>query len=529
MSSPGQPTRSTGGAYNPASVRIRIRVAGAGAPPGLPGPGVGGAGGGDVIVGPGGGGGGGGIGGGIGGGGMPRLPLIGAAPYSRIGHVAKPSGPIEIAQAIREAGVWDILSQLNEDQKRIVIKMNLMERRIRREGIQAGERAEAKPYMYKRPDTRGLGEMYEKAEGITHQEFLKDDALARQETERTRALRFRTEDSATRRAHATFQREHARQQSRTLVEGRRARTAEFKERLATEASASNRADMTFQRAHAQEAARILREGRKAQEAEFKDRMKTEASASKQAYTTFQREHAKENERVLKEGRKALEREFKGRLAMEGRVLSRAERDRHKVSILWEAERRAEEEAADKELFMLAVQARHINAIENVGFLQEFADVRLKSERRLRAVRTLSQRHSAYGAFFVASAQLNPTQTISRVLLNSLIRSGPVGAAIGTTAAIGLSIEPVIHQTLQTFGKKGLPLNQDYRHFFSEQTVGFFSLEEQKRHDLGLAGRIADPNMGYEPVSGTAVYNSQQVANVVRLTKLADQEKARRLN
>ena len=515
----GQPTQSTGGSYNPAGVRVRVKIGGQRA---LPGPGS------DVIRGPGGGGGGGGIGAGIGGGGIPRLPLIGAAPYSHIGSVAKPVGPQEIAQALREAGVWDILSQLNDEQKRLVIKMNLMERRVRREGIQAGEKEQAKQFGYTPPDVKGLGTKYEMAEGVTHEEFLRDDALARQETERVRALRFHTEDVAVHAAFNTRNRAHAREQNRIFNDARRALAEEFKSRVATEASARKDAVATRQKAHVQEQTRIYREARKAEADEFKGRLKTEAAASKQAEATRQRLHVREQKRINDEGRKALEKEFKARLTLEGKAMTRAERDWHNVAVRHEAERRAAEDAAEEELWTMVLQARMMNDIENVGYLQEFADVRLRGERKLRAVRTLSQRHSAYGAFFVASAQINPVQTIQRIILNSLIRSGPVGAAIGTTAAIGLSVEPVIKQTIKTLGQKGLPLNQDYHHFFADQTVGFFTLEEQKRRDLGLAGVIANPDFGYEPIEGTSMYNSQQIANVVRLHKLGDQEKARRL-
>ena len=103
----GQPTRSTGGNYNPAGVRVRIKIESPGA---LPGPG------GDVVMqGPGSGGTGSGFGfGAVGGGGIPRLPTIGAAPFSRVGG-GRAIGPEEIAQALRESGVWNILSQLTEE------------------------------------------------------------------------------------------------------------------------------------------------------------------------------------------------------------------------------------------------------------------------------------------------------------------------------------------------------------------------------------------------------------------------------
>lgn len=478
MSTPqGQPTQSTGGSYNPAAVRVRVRVEGAGTPGALPGPGS------DVVMqGPGSGGSGPGSGsGGVSGppfGSIPHLPLIGAAPYSKVGHVARPADPTEVAQALREAGVWDLLSQLNEEQKRLVIRLNIMERRDRREGIYAGERATAKQYEYKRPNVKGLGVRYEIAEGITHEEFLKDRALGEKEIERHRAIQTRIEDAATGRAGATFQRAHAVEAARIISEGRKEREKQMKERIKTEGAARSRAEYTKNKAHTQNQTRIHNEAKREQARQFKEAVKQ-----------------RHNNEV--KGNKLM-------VDLAGIV------DYDMAHLIGDG---------DVDIINEALG----------GHLDEFAAKRLRAERKLRSIRTLSQRHSAYGAFFIASAQLNPVQTLQRVILNSAIRSGPVGAAIGTSAAIALSVEPVIRQTIKTFGQKGLPLNQDYHYFFAEQTTGFFTLEEQKRHDLGLSGRIADPDFGYEPIEGTSMYNSQQYANTVRLSKLPDQEKARRLN
>ena len=86
---------------------------------------------------------------------------------------------------------------------------------------------------------------------------------------------------------------------------------------------------------------------------------------------------------------------------------------------------------------------------------------------------------------------------------------------------------VLQQSIKNFAEKGLPLNIDFHRSIATEVVGLFTLEEQKRRDLGLAGVIADPVDGYRPVDGTEIYNTREVADSVRLTKLTQEEKARR--
>lgn len=504
----GQPTESTGGEYNPAAVRVRVKV---GAQRALPGPGAGGGGrgpGGDEWW-------------------PPKHPLTGGFPYTTLGG-GKPKGPVEIAQSIREAEVRDLYSRMDEMQKTITKLVNLVERRKRREGIYDENRKTARSYSYRTSDMSDMTDDYLYAEGKTEEEFRDERALAEKEINRQRREHWSMMSSAERRAVSTRQRAESRVKTEANIADRKEAEREFKERLRVEAAAEAGAQATHERQKANEQARMMREDKAERIKEFKDRVRTEEAAQRRAEQTFQKQTGAEAARVIAEGRKALEKEFRERLTMEGKATTRAERDRHKLSQSMERERRAEEAQADELMWQLALEGRYASALEGNEHLQAFAGKRLSGERKLRAVRTLTQRHAAYGAFFVASAQINPTQTISRIILNSLIRSGPVGAAIGTTAAIALSVEPVIRQTLKTFGAKGLPLNQDYHHFFSDQTVGFFTTEEQHRRKLGLDGVIPDPAFGYQPVPSTALYNSQQYATATRIAKLPDLERARRI-
>ena len=135
----------------------------------------------------------------------------------------------------------------------------------------------------------------------------------------------------------------------------------------------------------------------------------------------------------------------------------------------------------------------------------------------------------YGLWFLETAQHNPAATIGKFMLNSLRAiAPPYGAALATFVAVLISSLYVVPQTIKNLSKKGLPFNIDYHRNIAGETVGFFTLEEQKRRDLGLAGTIVDPTTGYKPVDGTEVYNTRQVADTVRLTKLTQEEKARRL-
>ena len=101
-------------------------------------------------------------------------------------------------------------------------------------------------------------------------------------------------------------------------------------------------------------------------------------------------------------------------------------------------------------------------------------------------------------------------------------------AFSAAIATAVSAVFVVQQTLKNFSTKGLPANIDYHRSVVQETVGLFTFEEQKRRDLGLAGVIVDPVYGYKPVDGTEVYNTREVADSIRLTKLTQEEKARRL-
>ena len=151
------------------------------------------------------------------------------------------------------------------------------------------------------------------------------------------------------------------------------------------------------------------------------------------------------------------------------------------------------------------------------------------ESGIRKFRSKAQRLNTYGVWFLETAQHNPAQTIGKFMLNSLrVIAPPYGTALATFIAVLVSSAYVIPQTIKNLSKKGLPFNIDWHRNIAGETVGFFTLEEQKRRDLGLAGVIVDPTTGYRPVDGTEVYNTRQVADTIRLTKLTQEEKARRL-
>ena len=147
---------------------------------------------------------------------------------------------------------------------------------------------------------------------------------------------------------------------------------------------------------------------------------------------------------------------------------------------------------------------------------------------LRKIRTKTQRLNVYGVWFLETVQQNPAHSIAKFVLNSVRGLGPWGMAFSAAIATAVSAVFVVQQTLKNFSTKGLPANIDYHRSVVQETVGLFTFEEQKRRDLGLAGVIVDPVYGYKPVDGTEVYNTREVADSIRLTKLTQEEKARRL-
>ncbi len=162
-----------------------------------------------------------------------------------------------------------------------------------------------------------------------------------------------------------------------------------------------------------------------------------------------------------------------------------------------------------------------------SFFEKLSKGSLKGESYLRKFRTKSQRLNTYGLWFIEHIQHNPAHSVAKFILNSLRGFGPHGVAIsGAIAAIASSVF-VLQQSIKNFAEKGLPLNIDFHRSIATEVVGLFTLEEQKRRDLGLAGVIADPVDGYKPVDGTEIYNTREVADSVRLTKLTQEEKARR--
>ena len=139
-------------------------------------------------------------------------------------------------------------------------------------------------------------------------------------------------------------------------------------------------------------------------------------------------------------------------------------------------------------------------------------------------RTLSQRLKTRGVYHFAAAALNPERTVGKVALNLLSLAGPKGALLASAITIILSSPEVIKAFIKVFGRKGGPLNRDWRRLIENETTGFLSLEEQKRRDLGLDGFIVSPDVGYKPVDETSVYNSQLLRDEVRLNKLSQGEK-----
>lgn len=151
---------------------------------------------------------------------------------------------------------------------------------------------------------------------------------------------------------------------------------------------------------------------------------------------------------------------------------------------------------------------------------------LKFEEATKKIRTKTQRLNTYGLFFLETAQQNPAYTLGKFILNTINGFGPHGKAVAGAIAGIVSAIPVIQQTIKNLGMKGGPINQDWKRVIEEEVTGIFTLEEQKRRDLGLDGYIVSPDIGFRPVDETSVYNSQLARDEIRLNKLTQEEKVR---
>ena len=188
-----------------------------------------------------------------------------------------------------------------------------------------------------------------------------------------------------------------------------------------------------------------------------------------------------------------------------------------------AEQRRREAEADPQQLPEASPEANVRKIDRLaGGIAGF-------EAKAKALRTKTQRLQTYGLWFIETAQHNPAYTAGKFMLNTMrLLMPPYGAVFAGLIATIVSTSVVIPQTIRNMAKKGRPWNIDWHRAVSDEVVGMFSLEEQKRRDLGLHGVIADPTSGYQPVEGTEIYNNQTIADTVRLNKLTQEEKAGRL-
>ena len=180
----------------------------------------------------------------------------------------------------------------------------------------------------------------------------------------------------------------------------------------------------------------------------------------------------------------------------------------------------------RERWLAEVVAKAVDDPE--GFFARLSKGSIRGESMLRSIRTKSQRLNTHGLWFFETVQHNPAHSVGKFILNTMRGFGPHGLAISSAIVAIVSSAFVLQKSIKNLSIKGLPLNIDYHRSIVDETVGMLTLEEQKRRDLGLAGVIADPVNGYRPVDGTEIYNTREVADSVRLTKLTQEEKARRL-
>ena len=159
-------------------------------------------------------------------------------------------------------------------------------------------------------------------------------------------------------------------------------------------------------------------------------------------------------------------------------------------------------------------------------IDKFSSAQNRFESMTKKIRTKAQRLNTYGLFFLETAQVNPAYTAGKFLLNTISGMGPHGKAVAFAIAGIASSVFVMQATIKNFSQKGLPLNQDYHRFMDEEVTGMMTLPGQKKRDWGVDGYIVSQDVGYTPVDGTSVYNSQLSREDIRLNKLTQEEKVR---
>jgi len=139
-------------------------------------------------------------------------------------------------------------------------------------------------------------------------------------------------------------------------------------------------------------------------------------------------------------------------------------------------------------------------------------------KELKAVREIVGRHNE--TLGQATGFLrNPAGAVGGQVLQMLGRFGPWGAAAAAAITAIATGPEVMQRLVRELGRKGGPLNRDWRRNIEEEVNGALDLRQQKDRQLGIDPFIVGAQGDFRPIDGTDIYNSLYRRGDVRQNKM----------
>lgn len=182
----------------------------------------------------------------------------------------------------------------------------------------------------------------------------------------------------------------------------------------------------------------------------------------------------------------------------------------------EAQRRRRAEDAFRKFQRAADREEALNRHRELKMALE------RQGKELRQLREITSRHNELlgrASHFIQ----NPAGAVGGQVLQMLGRLGPWGAA-AAAAITAIATGPEVTQRLiRQLGKKGGPLNRDWRRTIEEEVNGALDLRQQKDRQLGIDPFIVGAQGDFRPIDGTDIYNSLYRRGEVRQNKMSQDE------
>ena len=119
---------------------------------------------------------------------------------------------------------------------------------------------------------------------------------------------------------------------------------------------------------------------------------------------------------------------------------------------------------------------------------------------------------------------NPEGFISSKLTNIIGKAGPHGALAVAIISMITATPELAKMIITQLAVKGGPLNNDFKVIVEDIVVGFLSLSDQHRRDLGLDGFVVSQVGSYGTASGTDVTNSYLESSEIRINRVPQEER-----